>query len=180
MRRGKLGLHARLFASHVLVVAIAGAAFGKEVEDLSGLYDKAAPYITFGGYQRDIPELLAGCYAGCIPSSGWDSYPMSSLEMQACGVPVIVSDWQGCPETVDGSSGIIVPAGDAVALAQAIARLATDTDGRGRMSRAAAERIRTSLTREHQITALVSQVDSVVRPALQLGTDGISPQVRSA
>jgi len=112
--------------------------------------------ITFGGYQSDIPALLSGCYAGCIPSTGWDSYPMSSLEMQACGLPVIVSDCQGCPETVDNQTGIVVPANDAVQLAQAILRLADNRVRRELMSLAAAKRIRSSLTVEHQVSNLTS------------------------
>lgn len=112
--------------------------------------------VTFGGYHSDIPAILAGCYAGCIPSTGWDSYPMSSLEMQACGLPVIVSDLQGCPETVDANTGIVVRAGNATALWDAIVNLVNDPARRDRMSDAARARIEQSLTTSHQVTNLVS------------------------
>lgn len=125
-----------------------------ESSEFEACYDKAKPYVTFGGYHSDVPALLAGCYAGCIPSTGWDSYPMSSLEMQACGLPVIVSDLQGCPETVVPETGIVVPANDAIQLAQAILRLADNRARRELMSVAAAERIRNSLTVEHQVSNL--------------------------
>lgn len=121
--------------------------------------DSAAGYITFGGYHSDIPQLLSGCFAGCIPSTGWDSFPMSSLEMQACGIPVVVSNWQGVPETiVDGVTGITVPVGDPVQLANAIAWLADNPGRRDEMSRAARQRIEAELTREHQIENLVQRV----------------------
>lgn len=118
-------------------------------------YAGAERFVTFGGYHSDIPELLAGCYAGCIPSTGWDSFPMSSLEMQACGLPVIVSDWQGVPETVaDGVTGIVTRTDDAVSLAGAIVALVDDPARRERMSAAALARIAGGFTREHQIRNL--------------------------
>lgn len=117
--------------------------------------------VTFAGYQVDVPGLLSGCYAGCIPSTGWDSYPMSSLEMQACGLPVIVSDCQGCPETIDKNTGVVVPAGNQRALAEAIASLVDNPIRRDRMSAAARSRIERELTTEHQITNLVKAIRGI-------------------
>lgn len=114
--------------------------------------------VTFGGYQADVPGLLAGCYAGCIPSTGWDSYPMSSLELQSCGLPVIVSDLQGCPETIAPDTGIVVPAGDHRRLRDAIAWLVDHPAQRDRMGTAARRRIEAALTVEHQVTNLVRAV----------------------
>lgn len=129
-----------------------------EASEFSSCYDKARPYVTFGGYQPDVPALLSGCYAGCIPSTGWDSYPMSSLEMQACGLPVIVSNLQGCPETISPDTGIAVASDNAEQLAQAILGLAENRARRELMSVAAAERIRSSLTVEHQVSNLARLV----------------------
>lgn len=116
----------------------------------------ARSHLTFGGYQSDIPQLLAGCHAGCIPSTGWDSFPMSSLEMQACGLPAIVSDWQGVPETVaNGLTGVVVPTAKPLELAKAIVELVDDPQRHAIMSRAALARIAAGFTRKHQIQALV-------------------------
>jgi glycosyltransferase involved in cell wall biosynthesis len=137
---------------HVLFLGNRGDEVAKFRED----WATGEQCITFGGYQGDVPVLLSGCYAGCIPSTGWDSFPMSSLEMQACGLPVLVSDWQGVPETVaDGQTGIVVAAGDAPRLADAIAALVDDPERRQRMSAAARARIEEAFTREHQIENLV-------------------------
>jgi glycosyltransferase involved in cell wall biosynthesis len=130
----------------------------------AGDTDKFGPVtdnVTFGGYHTDVPAILAGCYAGCIPSTGWDSYPMSSLEMQACGLPVIVSDLQGCPETVDADTGIVVPAGNSAALWDAVVALVNDPARRERMSVAARARIERSLTTAHQVRNLVSAVSQI-------------------
>jgi glycosyltransferase involved in cell wall biosynthesis len=129
---------------------------------------RTGPHVTFGGYHANIPQLLAGCYAGCIPSTGWDSYPMSSLEMQACGLPVIASDLQGVPETIEPCvTGVVVRAGDADALAAAIARLVDAPEIRDRMSAAARVRIASSLTRDHQIARLTETVHAVISNSLR-------------
>lgn len=112
-------------------------------------------FMTFAGYREDVPELLTGCYVGCIPSSGWDSFPMSSLEMQACGLPVVVSDLQGVPETIDpGITGLVVRAGDSRALAQTLSRVLDDEGGRRIMAARAKNRIQELLTKEHQVKNL--------------------------
>jgi len=86
-------------------------------------YDAAlcGSHITFGGYQDRIPEILAGCALGCLPTTEWDSFPLSPLEMQACGVPVVVTDCQGLPETIQaGKTGLVVQRGDPKKLADAL------------------------------------------------------------
>jgi glycosyltransferase involved in cell wall biosynthesis len=119
-------------------------------------WEPAATHITFGGYQSDVPELMSGCYLGCIPSTGWDSFPMSSLEMQACGLPVVVSDWQGVPETVaDGETGLVTPTGNAIALGDALIELVDDPARRARMSIAARVRIEAGYTLPHQVDNLL-------------------------
>jgi glycosyltransferase involved in cell wall biosynthesis len=130
-----------------------------EADGFRADFDIASSHVTFGGYQSEIPRLLSGCFAGCIPSDGWDSFPMSSLEMQACGLPVIASDCQGVPETIsDGETGIVVPAGNAPRLAEAIAALADNKDLRDAMGRAARARIEAGFTRNHQIENLVRRI----------------------
>jgi glycosyltransferase involved in cell wall biosynthesis len=127
-----------------------------ETQQFSPLMDgDVAEYVTFGGYHDEIPSILGGCYMGCIPSTGWDSFPMSSLEMQACGLPVVVSDCQGVPETMQQDvTGMVVATGDQGALALAIAALANDPAARDRMGNAAARWIRENFSRELQVDRL--------------------------
>jgi glycosyltransferase involved in cell wall biosynthesis len=136
---------------------------GEEHEAFTNEVGAAGKFVTFGGYQSDIPELLAGCYIGCIPSTGWDSFPMSSLEMQACGLPVVVSDWQGVPETIaNGETGVAVPVGDAGALARSIAEMVDDPIRRDRMSIAARARIESGFTIQHQVNSLYSAMSEIL------------------
>lgn len=135
-----------------------------EAEAFRGVYDEriTGPFITFGGYQDDIPRLLAGCQVGCLPTTGWDSFPLSPLEMQACGLPVVVSDCQGLPESVaNGVTGFVVPAGDIDALAAALQRITDDQALRDKMGAAALERIRSTFTRTRQVDALAYLIGHV-------------------
>jgi glycosyltransferase involved in cell wall biosynthesis len=78
------------------------------------------------GERHDIPELLATADVFVLPSRS-EGMPMSILEAMAAGVPVVASAVGGIPElVVDGETGLLVPAGDAEALAGALRRLLGD------------------------------------------------------
>jgi glycosyltransferase involved in cell wall biosynthesis len=66
--------------------------------------------------------------------------PNSVVEAMACGKPIVASDVGGIPDMIDEESGILVPAGDMNALAEAMLRLAQDADLRRTMGAAAKER----------------------------------------
>lgn len=77
--------------------------------------------IRFGGYRTDMAEIYPSCFCGVIPSTGWDSFPRTPLEMSASGLPVIASRLQGLPEAVlDGKTGLLYTPGVAVELADCV------------------------------------------------------------
>lgn len=95
--------------------------------------------IRFGGYRDDLAQIYTSCFCGVIPSTGWDSFPRTSIEMAATGLPVIASRLQGLPEAVlDGETGLLFEPGDARGLAHCIEtlldrlELATEYGRRGR------------------------------------------------
>ncbi len=75
------------------------------------------------------------------------------LEAMACGLAIVASDTGGVPEIVtDDETGLLVPPGDAVALAKAIGRLAEDERLRRRIgaaARRAAEHYRADRMADH-------------------------------
>lgn len=78
-------------------------------------------HITFAGYRNDIPRLMQSAFLGVIASTGWDSFTMSSIEMMACGLPLIVSNLQGLKETIEpNQTGMYIQPGDSEGLAQAV------------------------------------------------------------
>jgi glycosyltransferase involved in cell wall biosynthesis len=127
------------------------------------LVDEARARVTFAGYRSDLEILCRGCYAALIMSTGWDSFPRSGLEVQASGLPLIVSDLAGINESVlDGATGLVLRAGDAEALARAMSRLLDDSAWRDRLSLQARSRIENGFTIKQQLSALTNVVRRVV------------------
>jgi glycosyltransferase involved in cell wall biosynthesis len=73
-------------------------------------------------------ELFAAADAALL-SSSWENFPHMAVEALAVGTPVISTDGGGVREIVrDGSNGLLVPVGDADALAAAIRRYFADAE----------------------------------------------------
>lgn len=124
----------------------------------------AHEYITFGGYRNDVPALLPSCYAATIASTGWDSFPMSALEMASCGLPVIGSDLQGIHEMIiHGQTGILFEPGNVSALAGAIENLLNYPELQEKMGAKARQNIMEHFTVERQIENLKNVVKNVVK-----------------
>lgn len=124
---------------------------------------KADDFITFAGYRNDIPELMAGCYAAVIASTGWDSFPRSSLEIAAAGLPLLVSDLAGLNETVEPEvTGQCFSTGNYNELADKLENLIEDTALREKFSKNAAERVRNRFTLDIQKDALRKVIQNVI------------------
>ncbi|HET7745567.1 MAG TPA: glycosyltransferase [Gaiellaceae bacterium] len=96
--------------------------------------------VEFLGFVSPVQKAVADAAIVVVPSLG-EGFGMVALEAMERGRPVIVSAVGGLPEiVVDGETGIVVPPGDAEALAEAIVRLAGDLDAAAAMGRRARER----------------------------------------
>ncbi len=82
---------------------------------------------------------------------------MALLEAMACGCAVVATRAGGIPEIItDGVNGLLVPPGDAQALAKALARVAGDTQLREQLGRKA--RLRAETFRIEGTVAALEQV----------------------
>jgi glycosyltransferase involved in cell wall biosynthesis len=98
-------------------------------------------HVTFAGYRTDVAELMRSSYIGVIASTGWDSFTMSSVEMMASGLPMIVSNLQGLSETIEHEkNGYLIEPGNAEALAEKINALSMDEDTAKRFSNSSRKR----------------------------------------
>jgi glycosyltransferase involved in cell wall biosynthesis len=80
--------------------------------------------VRLSGFHREVWDAYRQADIALVPSIV-EPFGNTSVEAQLAGVPVIVTDAQGLPETVEGGRyGTIVPAGDPAALAGAIRELA--------------------------------------------------------
>jgi len=103
---------------------------------------QAEGIVEWLGPVADMPGLWAKSHIAVLPSYR-EGLPKALLEAAACGRPLIATDVPGCREIVrQDETGLLVPAKDAPALADAIARLAGDAELRRRLgarARAVAE-----------------------------------------
>jgi glycosyltransferase involved in cell wall biosynthesis len=107
----------------------------------------------FAGRRSDAAQVVGECDAFVLPSL-CEGLPIALLEAMAQRRPVVVTDAGGMPEVVrDGQDGVVVPAGDAPALARAVIEVLQNP---GRLGAAAAQRaasfdLRRAVTRIEQV-----------------------------
>jgi len=118
--------------------------------------------VRFLGRRDDVPQLLAACDVFALPSL-YEGSSLAVLEAMAAGAPVVSSAIGGTDELIeDGSSGLLVPPGDAEALAAALRRLLGDPELRVSLADRARERVERDLTRER----MAARVTGVYRELL--------------
>ncbi len=97
--------------------------------------------------QAEVRDLYAhsDIFAlACIiaPDGDRDGMPNVLLEAMAMQLPVVTTPVTGIPELVlNGETGLLVPSGDAAALAEALARLANDEDLRHRLGQRGRQKV---------------------------------------
>lgn len=98
------------------------------------------------GHREDMAELLREADLAVL-ASRHEGVPRFLLEAAATGLPMVATDLEGCRAVVEeGVTGRLVPPGEAVPLAEAIAGLARDAGARVRMGREARARVERSFT----------------------------------
>lgn len=116
---------------------------GPLVEDVARLHGQLGLGDRFAllGFRRDVPDLMAAADMFTL-ASAHEGLPVAVMEAFAAGLPVVATRVGGLPAQVrDGMEGLLVPPGDAPALAQAIVSVASDPAMRARMSDAARARV---------------------------------------
>ncbi len=93
------------------------------------------------GRRDDVPDLLAAADVVVVPSQ-WEGQPLVVQEALRAGAPLVATAVGGIPALV-GDAGVLVPYGDASALAAAIAGLLDDPVERARLSATALARAAT-------------------------------------
>jgi glycosyltransferase involved in cell wall biosynthesis len=102
-----------------------------------------AERIEFAGFrsQDEVADALAEADLFVLPSFA-EGVPVVLMEAMAARLPVVASRIAGVPELVeDGTSGLLVPPGDAAALATAVGTLLADPERRARMGQAGRARV---------------------------------------
>jgi glycosyltransferase involved in cell wall biosynthesis len=106
------------------------------------------------GYREDAPEVAAASDLTILPTTKREGLCRAVLEANSYGVPSVVSDTGGNAELVaDGETGLVVPPGDASALAEAILTLYNDREKCKQFGVAAKQRVITKFNVEQGVSA---------------------------
>ncbi|HEY1261619.1 MAG TPA: glycosyltransferase family 4 protein [Stellaceae bacterium] len=147
---GMLGRLHRGKGQHVFIAAMAGLARkgiearglivgdGPERARLQALAmaKGVADRITFTGFVADATRYIAAVDVLAVPSLK-ESLPLTAIEAMSFARPVVASRAGDLPVLLGaGEHGMLVPVGDAAALAEALACLAADPDRRCRLGAA--------------------------------------------
>lgn len=96
--------------------------------------------VIFAGYREDVPRVAA-TFDAFVLASQHEGLSIALIEAMALGKPVVVTNAGGLAEVVEHQKeGLLVPAGDPVAVAQEIVALLSDSSLRHRLGAAARRR----------------------------------------
>jgi len=110
--------------------------------------------VVFCGFSAAVERLLPGADVFVLPSLH-EGLGIAAIEAMAVGLPVVASRVGGLPEIVThGETGLLVPAGDAAALAAAIREVIADPDRARSMARRGRTRAFARFTTTQMATAV--------------------------
>jgi glycosyltransferase involved in cell wall biosynthesis len=113
--------------------------------------------------KRVIAEI-EGAHLFCLASKA-EPLGVAIMEAMALGVPVVVTGAGGVPELVDdGTDGVLVPAGEPMAMADAVVALAHDPERARRLGDAGRRKVVESFGSGRSAEVLVRMVAASPRP----------------
>jgi glycosyltransferase involved in cell wall biosynthesis len=122
-----------------------------------------AARVHFLGWRSDVARVMGAADVVVLPSLA-EGLPLAVLEAMACGRPVVASAVGGVPEAVvDGRTGLLVPPGDAGALAEAIQRVLEDPAAGRRMGAEGRRRLEAHFSLDRVLGEVHALYDDVLR-----------------
>jgi glycosyltransferase involved in cell wall biosynthesis len=116
------------------------------------------PGVTWHGRTTDVVGAWGVADIAVMTPVTGEGMPRAMLEAAACGRPLVVSDVPGCRQLVrQDIEGLVVPPGNAKALADALARLIADRELRLQAGAAA----RRKLLREYTVASVRAKVREI-------------------
>lgn len=146
---------------------------GDPVEPEVRRYIEVGPSIVRPGVVGDTAPYYPLMDVLALPTYR-EGFPGVPMEAQASGVPVVTTTATGAVDSIlDGVTGLLVPVGDAIALANAISKLLADPVLRVHMGNAGRARVE----RDFRVEAIWSAMADLYRDLMEEKLD--PPQARS-
>jgi glycosyltransferase involved in cell wall biosynthesis len=121
------------------------------------------PYIRLAGLRKDVPRLLGGSDLLWLTSVS-EGIPLTIIEGMAAGLPVVATDVGGVTEVVEpDETGLVSPAGNEEAIAEAVLKLALDPALRQRLGLAGRERAFGRFSEDQMVAAYADLYEDLIR-----------------
>jgi glycosyltransferase involved in cell wall biosynthesis len=119
--------------------------------------------VRLPGFREDVLSLMKSADL-FVMSSVTEGLGSAVLDAMAMGLAVVGTRAGGIPEAVvDGETGLLVPPGEPVPLAQALVRLLKDPDLRARYGRAGQARVAKQFSVDHLVEGTMAVYREVLR-----------------
>ena len=156
-------------------IAEAWALLGDEAPELlvvgdgpgRALLEAAGARVTGAVPHTEVPNYLAGASIGLAPYArdAPDYFsPLKLFEYLAAGLATIAADLPGVRDIVTEETAVLVPQGDAPALADAVASLAGDRERRRRLGQAGRALVAAQHTWQHRARSILELVSHARTP----------------
>jgi dihydroflavonol-4-reductase len=124
-------IHAAVPAARLLVV---GDGMEREALETQARRLGILPFVIFAGMHEDIAAHLRLCDVAVVATTD-DGLSLAAMEALSAGVPLVATRMSGVSSIVrDGENGLLVPPGDADALASAVIRVLRNPVLRGELA----------------------------------------------
>ena len=122
---------------------------------------RIADRVRFVGQRQDVAKILAASDIFCQPNIEPEPFGIVFIEALIAGLPVVASESGGTLEIVDRSCGILVPAHQPGAVAEALRQLVNDRDLRMRLAAAGPTRAKQLTDPSVQMSLLLRSLEAI-------------------
>lgn len=123
---------------------------------------RLAAHVLFTGFRRDVPRLIDAMDVVALPSL-YEGMPLTAIEASAMAKPIVATAVDGTAEVVqDGTTGLLVPPGDPVALAEAIRVILRNSTRAKEMGEAGRRWVRARFDLDRQVEATARRYREVL------------------
>ena len=123
---------------------------------------EGAPRVHWLGFRSDVPSVMKSLDVFVLPSQ-FEGFGLVLVEAMAAGAACVAYDSSNVPEIITHDvDGLLVPAGDADALASAVARVCADAALRARLGAAARAAAATRFSADRMVRDYEAEIARII------------------